>query len=181
MFFIWRICILSFISVKVLFLCNWHTTVPCSPCSWAFSAWYLSSEPTQSNNCLAQGCFQPTFRVCLQSSSVAAGWGADSGFWSWGALSSCPVQPLPVSLPPAGCPEALAVDKKKGPQQLLFEKESIVCEDTTTVEISLSAFFSETTFRRSYFGIFHSISHQSSVSFLSVYKLVGVSRNLGAL
>lgn len=49
--FIWRICSWSFISVKLLgFLCSWHNTVPCSPCSWAFSAWYLSSEPTQSNS-----------------------------------------------------------------------------------------------------------------------------------
>lgn len=53
----------SFISVRLLSLCSWHNNAPRSPCSWAFSAWYLASEPTQSNNCLAQGCFRPEFRV----------------------------------------------------------------------------------------------------------------------
>lgn len=159
----------SFISVEPLcFLCAVAGTAQChahlAPGPSQLGIYPVSLHTVQQ---MSSPGIQPEFRVCLRSSSAASGRGADCGCWSWGALSPCPVQLLSVSLPPAGSPEALAADKRKGPQRLWFEKERLWGH----VETSLHSFITEAAFKRSYFGIFHSISHLFSSTGLQV-KLV---------
>lgn len=114
-------CSWSFISVKRhCFLYSWHKPVPCSPCFWAFSAWYLSSEPTVQQ--LSSPRMHSAYIYSL--SAIFLLWIC---LRSWvrmpvrGALSLYPVQLLSVSLPPAGGPEALAGDKKKDAVALLWK------------------------------------------------------------
>lgn len=176
-FLIWRICSLSFISVKLLcFLRSWHTTAMLTlllgflslvSIQWVYSALKLCGPRMLSAFILEFAC--DLFLLHLAAELIL-------GAGVWVLYLPCPVRLLSVSLPLTGSPEALAGDKRRAHSSSGLKRKSH--EDTNYVEISMHSFPKEAAFTSSFFWIIskHSLITSSSSFTISLSFVWRISK-----